>query len=394
MNRARARLARNVVVLSWVSLFQDVASEMLYPVLPLFLIGELGAGAAVVGVMEGLGEGLAAVLKGVSGRLADRRGRRGLVAAGYGLSTVAKALMGLVGSWPYFLACRLVDRAGKGLRTSPRDALIAADTAPEDRGRAFGFHRAMDTAGAVAGPLIGLALYEALGHRMRPLFWAAVAPALVSTALTGWLREGPRRPKTEDRGGRRGLPRRYWKVLAVTTAFGLANFPDALIIVRMKALGLGFAEVMAAYTLYNVCYAGLSYPAGLLADRWPKPVVYGAGLAVFAVVSAGFGLARSAAWAWPLIALYGAYTALTDGVGKAWVSSLAPEESVGAALGYFQGAGGAARVVAGVWAGLLWGPAGVVPFLISAVVAGVLGVGLVAGAGGMGRSVPLLREQD
>src|SRR5437870_1670834 len=159
-----AGLSRSVVVLSWVSLFQDAASEMLYPILPLFLTSVLGAPASIVGLIEGIAEGTASVMKAVSGRLADLRRRRPLVAAGYGISSVAKLIIGFAAGWPLVLVARFTDRVGKGLRTSPRDALIAADTTPADRGRAFGFQRALDTAGAVIGPLVGLALYEALGH--------------------------------------------------------------------------------------------------------------------------------------------------------------------------------------------------------------------------------------
>ena len=168
-------LPRNVVVLSWVSFFQDAASELIYPVLPLFITGTLGAPPSVLGLIEGVAEGTASVGKALSGRLADRSRRRPLIALGYGISSAAKPLIGLAAAWPLAMVGRFVDRVGKGLRTSPRDALLAADTPPEIRGRAFGFHRAADTAGAVVGPLLGLALYEALDHRLRPLFFVAAA---------------------------------------------------------------------------------------------------------------------------------------------------------------------------------------------------------------------------
>jgi len=172
-----------VVVLSWVSLCQDAAAEMLYPILPLFLTSALGAPPAVVGLVEGVAEATAAAGKAISGRLADVRRRVPLVAWGYGISAAAKPLIGMATGWPLVLVARFLDRAGKGLRTSPRDALISAATGPASRGRAFGFHRAMDTAGAVIGPLLGLALYAALGHRLRPLFFIAFLPAVLSVAL-------------------------------------------------------------------------------------------------------------------------------------------------------------------------------------------------------------------
>src|SRR3954447_21871013 len=189
--RPRARIPRNVRVLSAVSFFQDAASEMLYPVLPLFVTGVLGAPPSVVGLIEGVAEGTASVGKAVSGRLADRFRRRPLIALGYGLSSLSKPLIGLAQGWGLVLGARFFDRVGKGLRTSPRDALIAADTKPAQRGAAFGFHRAADTAGAVVGPLIGLALYEALDHRLRPLFFIAAGPAVISVALVWLVRERP-----------------------------------------------------------------------------------------------------------------------------------------------------------------------------------------------------------
>ena len=369
------KLSRNVVVLSWVSFFQDASSEMLYPVLPLFLTGVLGATPAAVGLIEGLAEGLSSVLKGFSGKLADRMARRPLVAAGYSLSAIAKVLIALAAGWPFVLFCRLLDRVGKGVRTSPRDALIASDTPPEMRGRAFGFHRAIDTAGAVVGPLIGLGLYELLNHQLRPLFLISFIPALVSIALIFLVREGPLPVRTAPPTSEQGvLPRRYWRAIAIITVFGLVNFSDALIILRMKQLGLSFVAVMLAYALYNASYALLSYPAGKLADRLPKQLVFAAGLGVFAVAYLGFGLAASALWVWPLLIIYGGYSALTDGVGKAWISSLVPETSVGTALGYYQGASGVATVVAGIWAGLLWGSGGTVPFVISGIAAAVIGL--------------------
>lgn len=360
------RLSRNVVVLSWVSFFQDAASEMLYPVLPLFLTGVLGASPAAVGLIEGVAEALSSLLKGVSGRLADRMARRPLVALGYGLSSVSKGLIAIATGWPFVLFCRSLDRVGKGIRTSPRDALIVWDTPLEMRGRAFGFHRAFDTAGAVVGPLVGLLLYELLHHRLRPLFLLAVVPAVVSTALIGLVREN-RQPHSDRREQHRAgpLPASFWRVIAFLGIFGLANFSDALIILRLKQLGLGFVSVMLAYALYNFSYAGLSYPAGVVSDRISKSFVFATGLAFFAIAYLGFGLIQHAGWIWPLLVVYGAYTALTDGVGKAWIAETVPAASVGSALGYFQGNLGIGSLIAGVWAGLSWGRNGTIPFLLS-----------------------------
>jgi MFS family permease len=377
-----SRLPRNVRVLSLVSFFQDAASELLYPVVPLFLTVTLGAPASVVGLIEGVAEGTAAAGKAVSGRLADRFARRPLIALGYGISSLAKPVIGLAGGWPLVLGARFVDRVGKGIRTSPRDALLAAEVDPSERGRAFGFHRAADTAGAVVGPLLGLALYELLDHQLRPLFFVAAIPAAISVALIFLVHEHrdvpPPRTERADALAPAApaavLPRRYWRVVAVLALFGLANFSDALIILRAKELGLGFVSVILVYTLYNLSYAGLSYPAGTVSDRVPRHVVYGAGLVLFAIAYLGLGLADTGAWVWVLLPIYGGYTALTDGVGKAWVADLVPREALGRGLGYFQAITGGCALVASVWAGLAWGDDGHVPMLVSGAVVGVLAV--------------------
>lgn len=379
----RRRLPRNVKVLSWVSFFQDAASEMLYPVFPLFITGVLGAPAAAVGLIEGVAEGTASAMKAVSGRWADRARRRPLIALGYGLSSVAKPLLALAQAWPFAMACRFVDRFGKGVRTSPRDALLAQETPPEIRGRAFGFHRAADTAGAVVGPLLGLALYKALDEQLRPLFLIAAIPALVSVALIWLVHERPRPaavPAPAAPAAPAGaLPRRYWQLVLVLAAFGLMNFTDALLILRASELGLGFEEIILVYALYNAAYAALSFPAGVISDRLPRRVVYATGLVIFAVAYVGLGVVEDAAWVWVLLPLYGGYTALTDGVGKAWVSDLLPDDALGTGLGYFQAIAGGCALVAGIWAGLAWGGDGQVPLVVAGTVVGVLAVALLLG---------------
>ena len=380
----RSRLPHNIVVLSWVSFFQDAASEMLYPVIPLFLTGVLGAPVAAVGLIEGVGEATASAMKIVSGRLADLRRRRPLIAAGYGLSSIAKPLMGLAQAWPFVLFARFVDRAGKGLRTSPRDALIAEETTPALRGRAFGFHRAADTAGAVCGPLIGIGLYELFDHNIRPLFFVAFVPAIVSVGLIGFVHERTRpAPRAEPAPGRDGAratphltpyPRRFRRVLVFLTLFGIVNFSDALLILRAKALGLGFVAVVLAYVLYNLTYAGLSYPAGHVSDRVPRYLVFATGLAIFAIAYLGLGIVTTSAWVWPLLAIYGGFTALTDGVGKAWIADLLPRDREGSGLGLYQGVVGAASLLAGIWAGLAWNGTGRLPLVISGTVAAVLAI--------------------
>ena len=371
----RGRLSRNIYVVSLVSFFQDTASEILYPVLPFFVIGVLGASPAVLGLIEGLADGTASAIKAISGRLADLRRRRPLVAAGYTTSAFGKLLLALAGAWPMALAARVTDRVGKGVRGPPRDAIIADDTTPTNRGRAFGFHRAADTAGAVVGPLIGLGLYELVGQEFRPLLWIALIPATISVALVFLIRERAHpHPRSEQAWSARGLPRRYWRLIGITAIFGLVNFPDTLLLLRAKDLGLDFAGVVFVYVLYNSTYALLSYPAGVLSDRLSRRTVFGVGLLVFAITYLGFGLTTTTTWVWILLPLYGTYTALTDGVSRAWVADLVPAHVRGTALGIQAAVSGFGLLIAGVWAGLAWHGTGHLPFLVSGAVVAVLAV--------------------
>jgi len=366
-------LSRNLIVLCAVSFAQDAASELLYPILPIFLTVTLGAPVAVVGAVEGLAEGAASVSRLLSGRLADRRAKRPLIAAGYGLAALGKVVVAVAFAWPVVLLGRVVDRLGKGIRGAPRDALLVVGVPLGARGRAFGLHRAMDTAGAVVGPLLGLAGYELLHHHLRPLLALAVVPAVISVTLVRLVREGPAVPA---RAGRtvtaEPLPREYWRTLAVLVAFSLVNFPDALVLLRVAELSHSVVFVILAYVAYNAVYAAASYPAGALADRLGPRRVIAVGLLCFAVTYGGLGLATSTAAVWPLLAVYGFFAAATDGVGKAWISSLAPAGAQGRAQGLYQGLIGGGALVAGVWAGLAWHGDGRGPLLASGCVAVLL----------------------
>jgi MFS family permease len=376
----RSWLTRNVRVLSAVSFLQDTASELMYPLLPIYLTSVLGAPAAVVGAVEGVAEGAASLTKLAAGPLADRYPRRPLIATGYGMAALGKVIVAAATAWPGVLAGRVVDRLGKGIRGAPRDAMLIDDAA---RGRVFGFHRAMDTFGAVVGPLLGLAGYELLGHEIAPLLWVAVVPAVLSVALVFLARETRRvapvqRKMIFARVGE--LPRSYWRVTAFLVAFGVVNFPDALLLLRLNEIGFTVVEVILAYVGYNLVYALSSYPAGLLADRISRPAMFGVGLVFFAVGYIGLGLTTDTVTAWILIGAYGLFTGCTDGVGKAWISSLVGSELQGSAQGVFQGASGFAILVAGVWAGLLWGADGRLPLLVSGVVGAVFALVFLAGA--------------
>ena len=368
-------LTHNVRVLSLVSLLQDAASELLYPLLPIYLTGVLGAPPSVVGAVEGAAEGAASLTKIAAGPLGDRFARRPLIATGYGMAALGKVIVAAAGAWPGVLVGRVVDRLGKGLRGAPRDALLVDGIEPDERGRVFGFHRTLDTVGAVIGPLLGLAGYELFAHQISPVLYLAVIPAVLSVLLTFWVRERPRPAAPSVRrsvfAGARRLPGGYWRVVTFLVAFSVVNFPDALLLLRLNNIGFSVAGVILAYVGYNAVYALASYPAGTLADRFGRPVVYGVGLVFFAVGYLGLGVTTDTTTAWLLIGAYGLFTACYDGVGKAWISTLVGGDLQSSAQGVFQGLSGFAVLFAGLWAGLLWGADGRLPLLVSGTVGAV-----------------------
>lgn len=379
------RLPRAVVLLGWVSFLADISSEMVYPLIPMFVVGVLGASATTLGGIEGAAAFIVAFVTAWAGFGSDRRRRRvPFVRIGYGLPVIGKSLMALAFAWPMVLAGRLVDRLGKGLRASPRDALIADAASPAIRGRAFGFHRAMDTAGAMVGVLLSAGLLwwftgtpaetdapstaAGAGWAFRVVFAVSAALGLLSLALTFMVRESevvPPVPGIEHAApaGRLGLPRAYWRTVALMLVFSLANSSDAFLLLRARDLGLSPWAVVLAYALFNLTYTAFSYPAGVLSDRLGRWRVIVFGWAIYAAVYAGFAFIGSAgemgggwgaAGVWPLLALYGVYMALTDGVGKALVADHAPPDRRGTALGIFYMASGLMTLLASILAGILW----------------------------------------
>lgn len=357
-------VSHNVFVLGLVSFAADVASEMVYPLIPIFLTATVGAPVAALGVIEGIAEGTASVLKVASGWVSDRiHHRRRLVAAGYFLSAIAKGGIGAATAWPHVLAARFTDRVGKGIRTSPRDALIVDSTDDARRGRAFGFHRAMDTSGAVLGPLAGLVFLLLLGEgNLRPVFAIAVVPGLLSVALTLLVREprtgaqaaAAREAQYSLRSQLRGAPLAFWLFLGVTLLFAFGNSSDTFLILRAKNLGLSLTAVVLAYVAFNAVYALLATPFGIASDRIGRRTVLLAGFVAFAGVYLGFALAGNGLQVWPLFMAYGGYMALTEGVSKALVADLSPVDRRGTFLGVYHTGAGVMALVASALAGVLW----------------------------------------
>jgi MFS family permease len=358
--------------LGWISFFTDAATEMLYPLIPIFLTVTLGAPVAVLGLIEGVADGLSTGLKAVAGYISDRVHRnRLLVSIGYTVSAFSKPLLALAPGWWFVALTRVTDRLGKAVRGVPRDVMIADAVHADQRGRAFGLHRTMDTAGAVVGPLVAAGALLVLGqNNLRPIFLLAFIPGMATVALLTRLPRNDRPAGAAPLTGASRLPwrSRFGGYAAVLALFSLVNSSDTFLLLRAKNLGLSTIQVILAYALYNLTYALGSLPAGIRADRLGRLRVFRSGLFVFALVYAGFALAPGAWAVWPLLAVYGLYMALTDGVGRAVVLDMVPDDMRGRAMGVTQAVTGAGVLIAGITAGVLWdavSPAA--PFVLGAV---------------------------
>jgi MFS family permease len=363
-------LNRNVWTLGLVSLFNDTASEMLYPLVPIFVTGALRAPMSVVGLIEGVAEATASVLKAYSGYLSDKwRKRRALVFVGYVCAAASKPLLAAALAWPMVLFSRLVDRFGKGVRTSARDALLADSSTPETRGKVFGFHRALDSAGAVVGPLLALGLLHLFNGDLPLIFALAFLPAMLAALLVLRAEEKVPTKAAARPSFRLGAFSRNFRVfLFVSAVFALGNSSDVFLIKRAqevfapggssdpslilqtKTLSL----TVLAYMVYNAVFALASYPAGAVSDRLGQRNVFVGGLGVFALVYGGFARVCQGWQVWALFAVYGLYTALTDGVSKALAANLAGTEQRATALGLYHAVIGGMTLLASTIAGILW----------------------------------------
>ncbi len=354
----RSRLGRNVVALGFVSLLTDLSSEMIYPLLPVFLTAVLGAGPAALGIIEGVAETTASLLKLFSGVWSDRVGRKKpLVVAGYALSTLARPLVGIAAAWGHVLAIRFADRIGKGVRTSPRDALVAASVAPDDRGRAFGLQRAMDHLGAVLGPLAAFLLMAGAGLSYRPVFLLSVIPGLAAVAALLFFVREPEGPAPAHAGGRLrdgGLPPAFRRYLVIVCLFTLGNASDAFLILRAVDAGVPVAYVPLLWGAFHVVKSSLSTPAGILSDRWSRKTLIVGGWLVYAACYGGWAFAKGPAAVVGLFLAYGLFAAATEGAERAFVADFVPPEARGTAFGWFHLAVGISALPASVMFGILW----------------------------------------
>jgi MFS family permease len=360
-------LPRPVWMLGWVSFFTDTASEMVYPLLPLFLTRVLGAGAMSLGVIEGAAEAANSVLKIVSGRLTDRWGApKPLVLAGYGLSSAVRPFIALASSWTHVLALRFTDRLGKGVRGAPRDAMLATFSDASNRGRIFGFHRAMDHAGAVCGPLLAtLFLYFHPGE-YRTLFALTIIPGIIVVLIL--LRVPDTRRSASDPAStsassaastgppesRAPLPPAFYKAMAVILLFSLGNASDAFLLLRFADVGVAAVWIPLLWSAIHVVKASSSLIGGRWSDTLGRRHVIGLGWLIYAAVYIAFGLTDSAALLIVVFLFYGLYFGLTEGVEKAWVADLAPATSQGNAFGIYNALLGAGSLAASLLFGYIW----------------------------------------
>lgn len=382
----RPKLGRNIVALGLVSFFTDMSSEMIYPLLPVFLTATLGASAAFVGVIEGTAESLSALLKLVSGWWSDKvRERKPFVLIGYLLATLTRPLVAVASAAWQVLAIRATDRVGKGLRTSPRDALIADSVDPSIRGRAFGFQRAWDNAGAVAGPLIAFVLLQWDGLTLRHVFWLALIPGLFAVAVVVWgVKEVPK--KVERSGAPLDLSqpmgRRFWAILGVMFVFTLGNSTDAFLLLRASQLGVPLALTPIIWALLNGVKSLTNEPGGALSDRVGRRPTLVIGWLVYAAVYLAFAHASQQWHAWALFAVYGLYFGFTEGSERALISDIVPAERRGTAFGWFNLAVGLGALPASLIFGLIWdrvSPAAAFTLGASLAVIAAAGIAMVGG---------------
>ena len=381
-SKTRPRIPRNVKALGTVSLLTDASSDMVYPVLPLFLANVIGAPVAVIGLIESIAEATAALLKVFSGWVSDRVGRRRpLIVAGYGISNLAKPLIALTTSWQAVLALRWTDRLGKGVRTAPRDAFIADSSCEETRGRDFGFHRALDTVGAAIGPVVAWGVLTIAPSGYRTVFLLSAIPGVAALlVLLVAVREPGARERALQRNSfrLRRLGRPFAAFASVSAVFALGNFSVAILILRAQDLGATASLVPLMYFVSNVIAAALCTHMGALSDRIGRRRLLTIGFVLFGAVYAGFALARGALAPWFLFAAYGVPYAMTDGVSRAYVVDLVAPDVRATAVGGYTFVLGLGALASSAIAGVLWDAVSpVAPFTLGAALMLAAAAGLV-----------------
>lgn len=368
----KVKISKQVFILGMVSLFTDIASEMLYPVTPIFLTVVLGSSMAIVGLIEGIAEVTSGLLKGYFGNLSDKLGKRSIfVVFGYGISAFAKSLPGIFQNIPVVLTSRVSDRIGKGIRTAPRDALLASYS-NGNSGAVFGFHRSLDTLGAAIGPVLALVLLNFYPNNFQLIFLAAFVPSVIAVVFTLFVKDNDVSSNEKSKKNYfefwKSAPNQYKQVLVLITTFSLVNSSDVFLILKSQNITQSSSLAIFGYVFYNIIYAIFSYPLGGLADKYGKQKVFSFGLLIFSAVYFGFAFINNINLIWILFALYGIYAASTEGVSKAWISDLIPSEQRGSAIGLLTMLSSFSVMLGSFLTGILWDRFGSsFPFLLSAI---------------------------
>ncbi|MGP0092923.1 MAG: MFS transporter [Xanthobacteraceae bacterium] len=377
-----AGLSRNTFLLAFASLFSDISTEMLYPLLPIFLTQTLQAGGSVLGLVEGVAEATQNIVQGFSGSLSDKLQRRKPIAlAGYLLAALAKPLMGAAAVWQGVLGGRFLDRLGAGARSAPRDALIASSVDAANRGRAFGLEGVGDNAGAFLGPLLAVLLLIVLHLDIRLVFYLAIIPGLLAFLMVLLVEERPveATAKAKIDISLRRFPKPYWKYLLATALFGIGNSSNAFLILQTEDIGASLTTTILIYAGFNLVAALISYPAGFLSDRLGRRNILLVASAIFLVSYLGFALTRNVALIGMLFVLYGLYQGIFRSVGKALASDYVPEQLRASGVGWYNATVGLCGLVASLVAGWLWDQIGhTAVFLFGAAFAVVGSIALLA----------------
>ena len=350
---------RNVAVSGLVSFFMDISSEMIYPLVPLFLANVIGVNKSIIGLIEGIAESTASLLKIFSGYFSDKLGtRKWLMAAGYGISALSRPIVALASGWQQVLGFRFMDRFGKGVRTAPRDALIVESADRAFLGRAFSLHRAMDTLGAAIGPALALLLLGRFSNNYQKVFWLSMIPAAIAVLLIIVFitedRKAPAVPSARPKLTLQGFDWKFKSFVFITAVFALGNSSDVFLILRAQQLGIPAAVIPAIYLLFNLIYSVSAVPAGIMADKFGKKRVVLTGFVLFAALYYGFAVAAVASTAWILFALYGVFMGLTEGIQKAYLATIIPPDFKATAFGVYNAVAGLAMLPASLIGGWLW----------------------------------------
>lgn len=354
---------RNIIILGITSLLTDISTEMVYPLIPLYLVAQLGATPGIVGIIEGIAESLASLLKLYAGHISDKLGRRKPLAIfGYSFSGIGKILIYFAGAWPMVLLGRIADRFGKGIRTAPRDALIAESTPPQNMGRAFGLHRTMDTTGAAAGVILAYLIITHYKGGIKPIFLWSLIPAALGVFALFFAKEIIKEAKKDEKSVKRqklsldfkSLPPRLQLFLAVVFIFALGNSSNQFLLLRAHDLGYDTPTVLLLYLLFNIIYALFSFPAGRLSDRIGRRTLLVSGYTFYGFVYFGFALAEMPSSLWLLFGLYGIYYAMTEGVEKALIADLCPSDKKATFMGLHATLVGIGLLPASLLTGWLW----------------------------------------